>query len=101
MSKFLSLGAKVFVFVAVSGVCTGQAGAEAVVVGGVTPAVRPAGAPAINAVHYGVEWYRKGLTGVSEPYPKSLYFMDNQGEWYTPFTRAGMPKPYDIRNWHK
>lgn len=101
MSRYVGLVAKAFVFAVVSGAGVGQAGAEAVVTGGVTPSVRPAGAPAINAVHYGVDWYRRALTGVSEPYPRSLYFMDNQGEWYTPFTRPGMVGRYDIRKWHK
>ena len=95
------VSAKVFGIAAFFALGITAAGAEPVVVGGLTPSVRPAAAPSIQGVHYGPEWYRRGLTGVSQPYPQSLYFMDRQGEWYTPFTRAGMLKPYDIRNWHK
>lgn len=73
---------------------------EAVVVGAMTPSIRPPNAPAIHGIHNGVDWYRHALTGVSAPYPPSLSFLDVQGEWYTPFTRPGMPGPYDIRHWH-
>lgn len=82
------------------GMSGGAVAQDAVVVGGLTPSVRPAGLPAIHGVHNGVDWYRRALTGVSEPYPKSLLWLDNQGEWYTPFSRPGMPGVYDIRNWH-
>ncbi|HRK25053.1 MAG TPA: hypothetical protein PLQ11_08890 [Beijerinckiaceae bacterium] len=83
-------------------VLCGSAGTaqEAVVVGGLTPSVRPAGLPSIQGIHNGIEWYRKALTGVSQPYPASLVWLDRQGEWYTPFTRPGMPGYYDIRGWH-
>ena len=74
--------------------------ADEVVVGGLTPSVRPADAPTIYGVHFGADWYRRALVGVSQPYPKSLFFLDNQGEWYTPFTRPGMPGVYDIRGLH-
>ncbi|HMM55683.1 MAG TPA: hypothetical protein PKC23_11780 [Candidatus Desulfobacillus sp.] len=43
---------------------------------------------------------RIALHGVSEPYPASLKFLDNQGGWFTPFTHPGMPAPYDLRGWH-
>lgn len=70
-------------------------------IAGLTPWQRPEGAPAIEWVKHDRAWYQKGLTGITQPYPKSLYFMDNQGNWYTPFTRKGMPGPYDIRGWHQ
>lgn len=73
---------------------------EPVVVGGITPSQRPAGFPAIRGIHNGTDWYRRALTGVTEPYPQSLVFLDHQGEWYTPFTRPGMPAVYDLRGWH-
>jgi len=75
-------------------------GEEPTVIGGLTPSVRPAGFPAIRGIHNGVNWYRSALTGVSEPYPRSLGFLDNQGEWHTPFNRPGMPGVYDLRGWH-
>jgi hypothetical protein len=77
--------------------CAGQAQE---VVGGVSPATRPANAPKITQVEHGQDWYRSALTGVSAPYPRSLSFLDNQGNWYTPFSRRGMPGRYDIRQLH-
>jgi hypothetical protein len=38
---------------------------------------------------------------VSQPYPASLRFLEDQGNWYTPFNRPGMLPPYDIRGWHR
>lgn len=71
-------------------------------VAGTTPWQRPDGAPAIEWVQQRDRaWYQKGLTGINLPYPHSLYFMDNQGNWYTPFTRPGMTGPYDLRGWHQ
>lgn len=71
-------------------------------IAGVTPWQRPANAPVIEWVKQRDKaWFEKGLTGVSRPYPSSLYFMDNQGNWYTPFTQKGMLPPYDLRGWHQ
>ncbi len=70
-------------------------------VAGITPWQRPPGAPVIEWVKHDQLWYQHALTGISRPYPRSLYFLDNQGNWYTPFTRPGMTGHYDIRKWHK
>jgi hypothetical protein len=70
-------------------------------VAGTTPWQRPAGAPVIEWVRHDQGWYEHALTGISPPYPRSLYFLDNQGNWYTPFNRPGMLPPYDIRGWHR
>lgn len=70
-------------------------------VAGTTPDRRPAGAPAITAVEHDRAWYERALTGIVPPYPDSLLFLDNQGNWYTPFTHPGMTGPYDIRGWHE
>jgi len=71
-------------------------------VAGLTPWQRPVNAPVVEWVeHHDQAWYQRGLTGIAPPYPKSLYFMDNQGNWYTPFTNKGMPLPYDLRGWHQ
>lgn len=75
--------------------------AEGYPIAGTAPQQRPANAPTVPPVtNRSKEWYQKALTGVSEPYPPSLNFLDNQGNWYTPFTRPGMVGPYDIRRWH-
>ena len=70
-------------------------------IAGVTPWQRPAGAPVIEWVRHDKSWYEHALTGITPPYPRSLYFLDNQGNWYTPFNHPGMLPPYDIRGWHK
>lgn len=73
--------------------------AEEEFIAGTAPDQRPAGAPAITEVKHDQAWYQHALTGVEPPYPPSLNFLDRQGDWYTPFTRPGMPGPYDIRGW--
>ncbi len=75
--------------------------AESSYVAGLNPSSRPAGAPVISSVKKGAAWYRQALHGVIPPYPASLRFLEDQGNWYTPFTRPGMTGPYDIRGWHK
>ena len=69
-------------------------------IAGVNPDKRPKGAPKITSLEREANWYDKALQGVEAPYPPSLRFLDNQGNWYTPFTRPGMRGPYDIRQWH-
>jgi hypothetical protein len=70
-------------------------------IAGFTPWQRPEGAPVVEWVQHNTEWYQKALTGINKPYPRSLYFLDNQGDWYTPFNRPGMLPPYDLRGWHQ
>ena len=70
-------------------------------IAGVTPWERPAGAPIIQWVQRDKAWFEKALTGISQPYPRSLFFLDNQGNWYSPFNRPGMLPPYDLREWHQ
>lgn len=70
-------------------------------IAGTDPSQRPPLAPAIKMVEKPAGWYTQALTGVIPPYPYSLHFLENQGNWYTPFTEAGMPGKYDIRGWHR
>jgi len=69
-------------------------------IAGTQPSQRPQGAPVVTTVNRTPEWYRYALMGVSRPYPKSLSFLENQGNWYTPFNRPGMHGRYDIRGWY-
>lgn len=69
-------------------------------IAGTQPSQRPATAPQITTVDHSGQWYSNALRGISKPYPLSLRFLENQGNWYTPFTRPGMPGRYDIRGWH-
>lgn len=70
-------------------------------IAGATPWQRPAGAPTVEFVKRELEWFQRSLTGINRPYPPSLYFLDNQGYWYTPFVQQGMLPPYDLRGWHQ
>lgn len=86
------------------GVVSGQAKADAVEgsypIAGTQPFQRPAGAPVIREVQKPDGWYTRALTGISRPYPPSLRFLEDQGNWYTPFDHPGMHGRYDIRGWY-
>ena len=70
-------------------------------IAGVKPHQRPENAPTITqAPTKDGEWYANALHGVAPPYPASLRFLEDQQNWFTPFTRSGMTGPYDIRGWH-
>ena len=85
-----------------AGVTLGSSGvANAYPVAGLAPYQRPTGAPVIAHVSHGPPWYAAALTGVIPPYPTSLRFLEDQGNWYTPFNRPGMLPPYDLRGWHR
>jgi len=83
------------------GVATEVAANGDVFISGLAPDRRPANAPVITEVFKDQAWYARALTGVTWPYPNSLRFLDNQGNWYTPFNRPGMTGLYDIRGWHQ
>jgi hypothetical protein len=70
-------------------------------IAGLQPSQRPHGAPVIQAVHKEPGWYTQALTGISKPYPNSLRFLEDQGNWYTPFNHPGMHGRYDIRGWYR
>lgn len=70
-------------------------------IAGLEPWQRPQGAPVITSVERDEAWYARALHGISQPYPASLRFLEDQGNWYTPFIHPGMPGPYDIRGWHR
>ncbi|PLX36654.1 MAG: hypothetical protein C0606_12555 [Hyphomicrobiales bacterium] len=95
----MRLAMRISVLAAVAAVGVSTASAE-YPIAGVTPNARPEGAPVITTVEKTAAWYENALRGVEKPYPNSLVFLDNQGNWYTPFTRPGMPGPYDIRGLH-
>jgi len=70
-------------------------------ISGQNPSERPKDAPVIENVEHEGAWYAQALHGISEPYPFSLKFLEDQGNWETPFNKPGMPGRYDIRGWHK
>ncbi|QLQ34209.1 MAG: hypothetical protein HZT40_13030 [Candidatus Thiothrix singaporensis] len=69
-------------------------------VAGTDPSERPIGAPVVTEVRHDAAWYTTALTGVEQPYPASLHFLENQGNWFIPFIHPGMTARYDIRGWH-
>ncbi|MDY6991804.1 MAG: hypothetical protein SVR94_04245 [Pseudomonadota bacterium] len=74
--------------------------AEDIFIAGVHPERRPVNAPMIQKVEKARQWYDQAVSGISPPFPASFRFLDDQGRWYTPFNRPGMPPPYDIRGWY-
>jgi len=82
-------------------IITSVAFAEEGLIAGVDPSQRPVAAPAITTVDHPGAWYTTSLLGVSQPYPNSLRFLEDQGNWYTPFNHPGMPGRYDIRGWQQ
>ena len=70
-------------------------------IAGTHPSQRPEGAPVITTVDRPGSWYTEALRGISQPYPHSLSFLEDQGNWHTPFNRPGMPGRYDIRGWYQ
>lgn len=74
--------------------------ATAYPIAGVSPDKRPDGAPVVAEYPKDAAWYNNALRGVDRPYPASFKFLEDQGAWYTPFTRPGMTGRYDIRHWH-
>ncbi len=69
-------------------------------IAGSAPDKRP-DAPVIQTVDRPNDWLQQAMQGVVGPYPASLDFLKNQGNWYTPFTHPGMTGPYDLRGWHR
>lgn len=88
----------VALLLAIAGV-TGAA-AQDLFVAGVVPSERPKGAPVVTEVAKDGAWYAQALHGVDSPYPASLRFLEDQGNWFDPFLHPGMTGPYDIRHWH-
>lgn len=70
-------------------------------IAGLRPHERPAAAPKTTTLVRDPRWLAGATEGIVEPVPPSLKFLQDQGDWYTPFIRPGMPGPYDIRGLHK
>jgi hypothetical protein len=70
-------------------------------IAGAEPYQRPAAAPVITTVNHDQDWYMRALHGITRPYPANLRFLEDQGNWYTPFNHPGATGRYDIRNWYR
>lgn len=68
-------------------------------VAGTAPDRRPPSPPRISTFNRTSDWHAQAHAGIATPLPP-LSFLKDQGGWYTPFTRPGMPGPYDIRSRH-
>ena len=75
--------------------------ADGVVIAGLSPDRRPDMAPRVLVTAHPQAWYAHAVSGIAAPYPRSLFFLDNQGDWFTPFDRPGMVGRYDLRGWHR
>lgn len=73
--------------------------AEKPAVAGLNPAQRPVGAPLLDSFEQSETWRANALQGIHEP-RTGLGFLKDQGAWYTPFNRPGLPGRYDIRGLH-
>lgn len=70
-------------------------------IAGEHPDRRPADAPVVVEFNKNPLWLKRAFFGIEPPAPTSVMTMLNsQGAWFTPFTRAGMTGPYDMRGWH-
>ena len=98
MKQMAMLGA--VLIAAVSGPAWADSVGDGFPIAGTQPYQRPAGAPVIREVQKPEGWFTRALTGISQPYPASLRFLEDQGNWYTPFNHPGMLGRYDIRGWH-
>ncbi len=85
----------------VSAFVSANAGSADTFIAGVRPHLHPPDAPVVTQVAKDAQWYRQALQGIDSPYPASLQFLEDQGAWYTPFTRPGMTGVYDLRGWHR
>ena len=70
-------------------------------IAGLAPDRRPVTAPVVRAYAPEAQARTRQLFGIAEPLPQGLGFLKDQGAWYTPFDRPGMPGPYDLRGWHR
>ena len=73
---------------------------QGIEIAGTTPSKRPVDAPVITENIKDGNWYAQALRGVDRPYPYSLRFLEDQGDWFNPFLKPGMTGPYDLRGWH-
>ena len=70
-------------------------------IAGTQPDQRPGDAPIIKTAEKSESWYQQALMGIQQPYPSSVInFLEDQGNWHTPFNQPGMIRPYDLRGWH-
>jgi len=80
------------------GVATAQGVAPPVA--GLKPDRRPEGAPTVQQTAVDAATRNARLAGISEPWPGNVERIAEQGTWYSPMFRPGMPGPYDLRGWH-
>lgn len=70
-------------------------------VAGLEPDRRPSALPVLTAFPRDAQRRARALSGIPDPLPRGLGFLDSQGAWYSPFLLPGMARPYDIRSMHR
>lgn len=71
-----------------------------VVIAGLAPDHRPAGAPQLLRQPVGEEMKQQRLRGISKPWPGNVERIAQQGAWYSPMFMPGMNGRYDLRQQH-
>ncbi len=93
----LALGLLIIAAVGAGQVCAEDAPAY---IGGMAPDHRREDVPIVKAAQAPDK--NSALRGIDQPPPASLEsVVEDQGAWYTPFTRPGMTGRYDIRKYHE
>lgn len=83
-----------------AGSLTAQAQSSAPPVAGLKPDRRPEGAPVVLPEPVDAATRNARLTGITTPLPGNVERIAEQGNWYSPMFRPGMPGPYDLRGRH-
>lgn len=86
--------------VVVMSLVAGSVSAFAQPIAGLKPDQRPEGAPVVRTEAVDPAVKNTRLTGISAPLPGNVERIAEQGNWYSPMFRPGMPGPYDLRGWH-
>ena len=84
----------------VMSVLAGSVSAFAQPIAGLKPDQRPEAAPVVRTEAVDPATKNVRLTGISTPLHGNVERIAEQGNWYSPMFRPGMPGPYDLRGWH-
>lgn len=77
-----------------------QAPSAAPWVAGLVPDQRPGAAPVQAPLIADLALQQQRLAGITTPWPGQVARIAEQGRWYSPMFRPGMPGRYDLRGLH-
>ena len=69
-------------------------------VAGLAPDQRPEAAPVLAPLAVDAALQQQRLAGITTPWPGQVARIAEQGRWYSPMFRPGMPGRYDLRGLH-